>query len=549
MSRKAWLALCVLACASWRAAPADAAKPVRVYAITGVRIVASPGHVIENGTIVVRDGLIEAAGAGVAVPADARVWDGAKLTAYAGLIDPYTVRAAGGEPKEGERAERGGRGAPSAAPEELVRPDRDVVPLLADNAATKKLRDAGFTTAAVAPKDGMFRGRSVVVELEDGAPQGGILRGDFAQNVTVRPSGARRSEEAYPASLMGAVALFRQTMSDASWYGKARAAYQKNARQERPAMDAGLEALQAAASGTELMVFETEDVLDALRDAKLVQEFKLKAALVGSGEEYKRLADVKALGLPILLPLAFPKAPEMEGDKDPNVDLAVLRHWDAAPENPKRVLDAGIDVAFTSFGLDDPKKIFENVAKAMKGGLTADQALNGLTVAPARFLGIQDRAGTIEAGKLANLVLVEGDLFVEKPKIQAVWVEGTRYEVKESKAAEIEPAGTWELTVKTGSGREIANVLELTGKAGALKGTLTANGKSVPVEAEVSGDKLNLSFDGAGLGLPGSFTMSLEIKDDNATGGGSGPNGGFSVTGTRTKKPGHGAEAVAEVIQ
>ncbi len=535
----AWTLALVAVSVLWRAVPAAAAKPVRVHAITGVRIVVAPGHVIENGTVVLRDGLIEAAGAGIAVPADARVWEGKGLTVYAGLVDPYTVRALP-EPKDGEKT------AEWANASALVRPERDPLPWLGDAAAAKKLRDAGFTTAAVAAKDGMFRGPSVVLELGDGPARENLLRSGFAQNVTIKPSGARRDAEAYPSSLMGAVALFRQTLNDAVWYAKAKAAYQRNPRQERPAFDAALESLQPAATGAQLVVFETDDVLDILRDARLAKEFKLKTAIVGNGEEYKRLADVRATGLPLLLPIAFPKAPSLDGDRDPNVDLEVLRHWDAAPANPKKVLDAGIETAFTAFGNDDPKKVYENLAKAIQRGLTAEQALAGFTTAPAKYLGLQDRIGTVEAGKLANLLVVEGDLFVEKPKIREVWVEGTRYEVKDSKPAEIEPAGTWELTVKTPTGRDIPNLLEITGKADAPKGKLTAAGKTIDVDVTVSGSKIEISFDGAALGVPGPVSMSLEIKEDIATGSGSGPHGPFTVTGSRTKKP-SAVEAVAEV--
>lgn len=533
MSGKFWLATWSIALLSWGAAPpAQAAKPVRVHAITGARIVVAPGKIIPSGTVVVRDGLIEAAGAAVLPPADARVWDGKGLTVYAGLVDPYTVRATP-EPKDGDKA------AQWSVDNALVRPERDILPWLGDDAAAKKLRDAGYTTAAVAGKDGMFRGQSVVLDLGDGPAQDSLLRVAFAQNVTVKPLGGRgrRDAESYPASLMGAVALFRQTLYDASWYARSKAAYQRNPRQERPSWNAALEALQPAATGSQLVVFETDDVLDTLRDARLVKEFKLKAALVGNGEEYKRLDDVKAIALPILLPLAFPKAPKPDGAKDPNVELEDLRHWDAAPDNPKKLLDAGLEVAFTSYRLDDPKKIYESLAKSIKRGLTAEQALAGVTTSPARFLGLQDRVGTVEAGKLANLVVVEGDLFVDKPKIREVWVEGKRYEIKESKAAEVEPAGTWELTVKTAEGQDIASVLELSGKAEALTGKVTAMGKTVDVTAEVSGSKIEVSFDGASFGSPGTITMTLEISGDNATGSGGGAMGSFGVTGTRTKKP------------
>lgn len=523
-----YIAAAALAAAIGDCAAAQAADPPRTHALAGARIVAAPGKVIESGTLVVRDGWIAAAGVTADVPAEARTWDLEGVTLYPGLIDAYTVRTV--QAARDDKAQNG-------SANKLVKADRDITAWAVDDAAFKKLREAGFTTAVVAPKEGLFRGRSVLVEL-GGADLGrALLRRGVAENVGVKPNQGDDNDE-YPDSMMGAVALFRQTMLDAAWQTEAQADYARNARQARPAFSPALEALGPAAAGRELVVFETENVLDTLRDAALAREFKLRAWIVGNGHEYERLDDVKATGLPHILPVNFPKTPKPAAKDDVNLELAALRHWDKAPDDAKLLLGTGLDVALTTFGLDDPGKIYENLAKSIARGLTADQALQALTVTPAKLLGIADRAGTLEVGKLANLIEVEGDLFVEKPKIRAVWIEGERFEVKQTKPAEIDPAGAWNLTVKTPDGESLAAVLAIEGKAGAWKGTISAHGQKVELSSvEVSGKKLSVALEGAAFGSPGTITLELEINGDEASGSGQTPDGALEISGSRASKP------------
>jgi imidazolonepropionase-like amidohydrolase len=507
--------------------PVRAAQPPRAHALVGARLVVAPGEIIESGTVVVRDGVIAAAAAGVAAPADARVWDVKGLTLYPGLIDAYTVRTvpAGRD----DKAQNG-----SSNP--LVRPERDVTPWAVDDAAFKKLRELGFTVAVVAPKDGLFRGRSALVTLGSGPLERSLLRRDVAQNVTVRPN--RDDDARYPDSMMGAVALFRQTLLDAKWQTEALAAYGRNPRQGRPQVSPALEALAAAAAGRETVVFETADVLDTLRDAGLAREFGLRGWIVGNGHESERLAEVRATGLPHILPIAFPKPPKPAGKDDPDIELAALRHWDRAADNPRTLVGSGLEVALTAYGLDDLSKFPENLAKAVERGLTVDQALAALTVTPARLLGIGDRAGTIEPGKMANLVEVEGDLFVAKPKSRAVWVDGERYEVKPSKPAEVDPAGAWSLTAKTAKGESIAAVLSIEGKEGTWKGSIAAHDQQVALSSvQVSGKKLTVTFEGAAFGQPGTMTLELEIDGDSLSGSGETPGGALEVSGSRPPQP------------
>ena len=521
-----WIACAILAAMLGPTGRVTAEVP-RVHALSGVRIVVEPGRVIESGTIVLRDGIIEAVGADTQPPAEATIWDLEGLTVYAGLIEPYALRA---RPEtEGGRTSRQGGHANS-----LVRPENSVTSYAAAEDSARKLREAGFTTALVAPAEGIFRGSGTLLNLGEGTAGENLLRDDFAQFAAFD-----RNDRGYPRSLMGAVALFRQTLLDAAWYAEAHRAYENRPGQPRPRFDSSLAALAETTAGEDLIVLETDDAVDSLRAVGLVEEFGLDAWLVGNGEEYKWLAPIAAAGLPHLLPIDFPDDPAVPDEDDLTVTLAELRHWNEAPANPQRLLDAGVTVAFTSNGLAEPKKLHANLARALDRGLTADQALAAMTTTPARLLGIADRAGTVSAGKMANLVVVEGELFTDKTKVRELWIDGRRYEIKETKPPEVEPAGSWQLTVETPDGQQIPVSLTLEGEAASLSGTVAAMG-SEPItlsSAEVSGSTVEITFDSTGLGMPGVITVTLEISGDEAAGNGVSPDGPFTISGSRNPLP------------
>ncbi len=512
------------------------AEAPSVHALTGARIVVAPGQVIESGTIVLRDGVIEAVGADVSPPPDARVWELEGLTAYPGLIEPYSTRP---WPEGGEEP---GQDTQAGHENTMVRPERDMSLYAADAAGAEKLRSAGFTTALVAPAAGVFRGRSALVALGDGPPGANLLRRNVAQHIGLdRNRGDRR----YPNSQMGTIALIRQTLLDTAWYRDARRAYEANPHQRRPAINTALETL-ANKTGPETYFFETGDLSETLRAGSLIEEFGLRAVIVGSGEEYRRPQSIAALGVPLLVPLDFPEPPTVSDEDDLTVDLEELRHWDNAPENPHILLGNGVSVALTTHGMADPKKALANVAIAIERGLAPDAALAALTTTPAGLLGIADRVGSLEPGKNANLVIVEGEIFAKKPEIREVWIDGRRYEAKKSKPAEIEPAGTWELDITTGDGQELARVLTVTGVVPRLGGTIgTASGTGIELSSiSVSGKTLRVSFDGSPLGIPGvigaigAIEFELEIDGDSVRGSGTSTMGPFTVNGSRTEQPG-----------
>ena len=423
------------------------AKTPRIHAIVGARIVVAPGQVIEGGTIVMRDGVITAVGAGVPVPADARVWEGDSLTVYPGLIDAFVLpaeapAAAGpqGPPGRGRGQQAAAQPSRGAAHElSMVRAETrvsEMAPLSKDQ--TEGLRAAGFAAAQVAPRTGIVRGQSAVVGLGEGTPRDLLVKEDAAQVIALEAA-----REGYPGSLMGAIAVIRQAFLDAKWYRDALAAYARAPHGvERPETNLAWEALQTVIGGKQPALFVADEMLEVLRAATIAREAGVTAQVVGSGDEYKRVREIAATQVPLIEPVNFPEAPDVS-DPDAAVEVSTeeLRHWNQAPGNPAVLAQNKVTFALTANGLKDVKGFRAAVGKAIERGLTPDQALAAVTTTPARLLGLEGRLGTLAAGKIANLTVTRGDLFSEKGKVAEVWVDGDRYDVADAAGAAAK--GSW----------------------------------------------------------------------------------------------------------
>jgi len=443
----------------------------RVHAITGARIITAPGRLIERGTIVMRDGIILSVGeeTAVKVPADARIWLAQGATVYAGFIEPqsdaHLPAAYKTPPPVDDSAPRGAARtvapvvtAETATPEAAARswnsrvtPERSAARVfVADEKGDAKLRELGFTSAVVSPGRGVFRGLSALVNLNGKAASAAIVRAGVAQHVAFE-TGAPR-ENAYPGSLMGAIALVRQSFIDAQWYDAAQRVYYERTKQgrgvERPEANASLAALAPAAAGVQAVVIEAQDELDLLRAQKIAEEFKLRLVIRGTGTEYRVASEFAPKKTPVILPLNFPAAPEVETpDKASDVTLEKLQHWELAPFNPMRLAGAGVPFAFTAAGLKQPDQQFwSNLRLTIKRGLAPDTALAALTTAPAKMFGLDEIMGEIVSGKIANLVVANGDLFSgdSTAEITDVWVDGEHFETEASLRADVR--GSWKIT-------------------------------------------------------------------------------------------------------
>ena len=302
----------------------------------------APGQVLEQGVLVVRDGVISAVGANVPIPADARVWSRPGSTLYPGLIDGFSeLDIAVGDRRQGVHHWN-----------ELIRPEVRV----ADRYQPKPTLNAswriqGITTRLIAPAQGILKGRSAVVASGDGAGAASILEPDVALHARLTvPRG--RGRNAYPNSPMGAVALARQTMLDANWYQQAWSAFRSQRGLPRPDQDAALEALGAYSGSGRLVVIDAPNELYALRADRFAREFSLNLVIRGSGREYRQLSAIQALGRPVIVPLNFPKPPNVGTvEAALNASLESMRHWELAPENPARLSRAGVSILLTRSGL------------------------------------------------------------------------------------------------------------------------------------------------------------------------------------------------------
>ncbi|HEV8479308.1 MAG TPA: amidohydrolase family protein [Candidatus Eisenbacteria bacterium] len=495
-----------------------------VIAFKNARLVLAPGRVVQKGTLVVRDGVIVAAGTGVSIPADAVQIDALGKTIYPGLIDGYSTV---GQPKGDDASAPRGPGGfrqPAPAPPDvgtpywnpLVTPQTHAhLQFRADSTDFSKLRSQGVTAAVSVPAKGLVKGTSAVVLLGDEATSRLVIKPDVALDlaITVVQDFGRNG---YPTSPMGAYTLVRQSLYDADWYTKAWAAWQKDKSLPKPETNAALEALHGyAGSLNKLVVIECEDEHACVRAEKLAKEFGLHAILRGSGMEYRRLDEVRALNRAIIVPVNFPKAPALDNaDQEKSVELTDLLHWDFAPENPARLSKAGVTIALTSDGLKDKAQFLKMVKLAVARGLDPDKALAALTTTPASLYGVSDRMGTIDAGKIANFVITDGNLFDDKTRVLSTWVAGKRYDVVKTPA--VDPRGTWKLTL---AGKGSAPTLKLEGDVDRLSGSLKDGAEAKLKSAQMTDALLAMTLPGDSLGLgKGTVRMSATVLADEMMG-------------------------------
>jgi imidazolonepropionase-like amidohydrolase len=483
-----------------------------VFALTNLRIVPEPGSAVEKGTIVIRDGVIEAAGADAKAPADAQVLDLAGKTAYAGLIDAYgEINIAADSTKAG---------APSWNAQ--VTPQLDIAEhYTADDALNGKLRSQGITARLVAPASRIIKGQSIVVSTGTGDNSRAILKRGVAQHFRLTVpfgAGGAAGRESYPSSPMGAVALARQTLLDADWYAKAWAAWKSDGNLPRPERNDALEALATVVNGNQPAIIEAANEQFFLRAERFAREFGLRTIIYGSGREYRRLDEIRATGRAVIVPVNFPQPPSVGTVEDAlDASLATLMHWDIAPENPARLDAAGVTIALTSHGLRDQATFLSAVRKAVDRGLKAESALKTVTTVPASLLGMSDKLGKIAPGMAGNLVITDGDLFAAKTKVLETWVDGRRFEF--DKQPESDPRGTWPLEVSGADDRVLKLNLRLTGTARVLSGVVS-NAVSENEKAEeiklaqvaAANGQLTFRFDGKSLGKEGPARASATIS-------------------------------------
>ncbi|MEZ6119804.1 MAG: amidohydrolase family protein [Pirellulaceae bacterium] len=390
-----------------------------VHLLQNARIVVNSERTIDNADVLIRDGVIQRIGPNLEPPTDARIWNLAGKTIYPGFIDAYSEWNSS-DAKVGDAGYWNGK----------IRPEVRI----SQHVASKDLggnayRQAGFTARLIAPNDGIVKGVSALVSTSDASLADALIRDDVALHVELTLSG-RRDRNQYPNSPMGAVAVARQAFYDAQWYADAWQTFRTNSGVAKPETNMALEAMQPFLSGEKPVFFVCRDEQFAIRADQFAKEFNLQAVLVGSGHEYRRSGLIRDTGRSLILPVHFPQPPNVgTPEADRFVSLEALLHWDWAPSNLATMHAAGAPLVITGHGLENPNKIWEALRQAVRRGLPAREALAALTSGPAKLFGVEDQLGSLESGKLAHVVVTDGDLFAAKTKIVETWVDGVRYEV------------------------------------------------------------------------------------------------------------------------
>jgi imidazolonepropionase-like amidohydrolase len=528
---------------------------VDTYAITNARIVTVSGPVIDRGTVVIRNGLITAAGANVTAPSDARVIDGTGLTVYPGLIDSYTNLAlpeAAPSPSPGggggggffllQQQQRPVAGPNSTQPvglqpevmvEDVIRPGGNEI---------ESSRNIGITTALTSPRSGIWMGQSALINLAGESPQQMIVRSPVAMHVGFTP--LRTGQ--YPGSLLGVFAALRQMMFDAQRYRDSLQVYERAPRgTRRPETDRSLAALIPVIDGRMPVVMLANSEREISRALDLGAEFKLKLIIAG-GREADRVADRLAKqNVPVLLSLNLPRrttAALPEADPEP---MRVLRERVEAQQTAGKLAKAGVRFAFQSGSINNISELMGNARTTIENGLQVADAVRAFTIWPSQILGVQDQLGSIEVGKIANLTVTRGDLFDRNSRVTHVFIDGRPVDLRPAAAGgpgagRSSVSGTWTVNVKLEgqADQSITLTLQQEGErlSGSISGPLGAGEISNASASNTGEVRFTISVNVEGQTKEATFTGRLannEIRGNVAIVG-SAPG---TFTATRSGQP------------
>ncbi|MFT4660738.1 MAG: imidazolonepropionase-like amidohydrolase [Patiriisocius sp.] len=405
-----------------------------IYAFTNAIIIPNSVDTI-NGTLLIRGKEILGVGTEIIIPNGAIVTDVDGQYIYPSFIDPFTnygVKAVEikNAKDKGPQYESSKKGA--FAWNESIRPEMRASDLFQrDKKSAEKWVSIGFGTVGTHVEKGLMSGTGIVSSLLDDNENEIVLSLKSSDHLSFDRS---KTKQSYPTSLMGRIALLRQTYYDADWYNK----------KERAEKNLSLQAINENKELTQ--IFKCQNKFDILRADKIGDEFGVQYVFKGNGDEYQRIDEIKNTNGIIIIPLNFPKAYDVSDYyKSADLDLGDMQHWKMAPFNPAIMEDNNIDFAFTLGDMKESEMFLTNLRKAVKNGLSREKALKALTETPAEILSIQDKVGKLEAGKLASFIICSGDIFEEKTKISENWIQGKSHVLVTKNPNDV--SGTYSLNI------------------------------------------------------------------------------------------------------
>lgn len=452
-------------------------KNTNYTAITNAKIYVTPTQIIEKGTLLIKDGKVVASGTSVTIPKNAVQIDASGKSIYPSFIDMYSDFGV-----EKPKRPTGGRSSQYDATRsgyywnDHIMPENNAIDQFKyDSKKAEDLIKAGFGVVNTHIQDGIVRGTGTLVALnsnDDNAMR--ILDAKSAQYLSFNKS--VKSNQAYPSSIMGSMALLRQLYYDADWYAKGNITTK----------DLSIEALNNNKSLVQ--IFEAGSRANNLRADKVGDMFNIQYVILGGGDEYERMDEIKAMNAPMIIPINFPDAYDVENAfLASTLSIHDMRAWNQKPTNPKLLADNNITFALTTHDLKSAKEFKSNLLKAIEAGLSKEKALEALTTVPAQLLGKSDKIGSLRNGTYANFLITSGDIFDKKTTLYENWVQGQKNTIENRDIVDI--TGKYEFNL-AGEAYEMT----LSGELSKLKSDIIANNKKRGSKVAYTDDWVNLAF-------------------------------------------------------
>jgi imidazolonepropionase-like amidohydrolase len=445
---------------------------------TNAKLYITPTQIVENGTLVIKDGKVVSSGKNVSIPKNSIVINLAGKSIYPSFIDIYSDFGIDGVPN-----------APSSnyAPQydasregyywnDHIRPDINAIDFFKyDASKAEALRKAGFGVVNTHVNDGIMQGSGLLVALTNDEDNSKRILDDHL-GMFYGTSKSKTSNQSYPTSLMGAFALLRQVNLDAQWYSIGN----MNVK------DRSLEAF--IANKNEVQFFNAGSKNNALRLDNIGDSFNTQYVFLGGGDEFELIEHIKNTNAKYIIPINFPEAYDME---DPllakSVSLEDMRMWNQAPNNPKVLSENNVPFALTTYELKKTELFHTNLLQAISYGLDKTKALEALTTVPASIIGKSNELGHLKTGAYANFLITSGDLFDKKTTLYQNWVKGNKSEINAMDINDLRADYAVNLDGTT-------YTLKVSGEVDKLKAQMTTEEDSYDATIKYNDDWLQLVF-------------------------------------------------------
>jgi len=468
-------------------------------AFTNATIYVSPTNIISNGTLLIQNGKVIDVGRSVSIPANTVTIDLSGKTIYPSFIDIYSNFGVD-KPK---RKSGGGRSPQYESSREgfywndhILSDNNSINSFKYDSKSAKEYRDAGFGVVNTHLMDGIARGTGVLVALNsEGNDAVRILDDTSAQYFSFSKSVTSR--QSYPTSVMGSMALLRQMYYDIEWYKNGNATT-KDRSLEAMINNKGL-----------VSIFDAGGKANDLRADKVGDLFGIQYVILGGGDEYESIAEIKASNATYILPINFPDAYDVSNPYLANyISLEDMREWNQAPGNPKALADNGVRFSFTTHDLKSPAKFKSKLLKALSYGLDKTKALEALTTVPASILGKSNEIGSLNKGSYANFLIANGDIFEKKTILYENWVQGMKHVINDMNLKDIR--GEYSLNI---GGKSF--ILKLSGDASKPKSEVTIGEDKYPSKLSYANNWMQLSI--TDKEASATYIMSAIVENSNSS--------------------------------